>query len=231
MKSQPRLGTSAADLGQRGFTLVETMITLVMTGVLATTIIVFMISGLRTYGKATSKAYLISQAQSGVERISNDILLSANADENNRIEDNYSPGAPTNLLSWQSDADTLILATAAEDNSRNILFADASQYITHKNNVIYFLDGKVLRKRTLAANIANNRAITSCPASVATTSCPADRVILENVSSFVVTYRDHLNQSVPPEDARSVEVAVTLDDKKYATTTVNYKTRTVFRNE
>ncbi len=216
---------------QRGFTLVETMITLVMTGVMATSIIVFMVSGLRTYGKATSKAYLISQAQSGVERISGDILIAANADDNNRIEDNYSPGAPVNLLSWQSDADTLILATAAEDTSRNILFADASQYITQKNNIIYYLDGKVLRKRVLAADVVGNRAITTCPASVATSSCPSDRVVLENVSSFVVTYRNHLNQNVVPEDARSVEVAITLDDKKYATTTVNYKTRTVFRNE
>ncbi len=214
-----------------GFTLVETMITLVMTGIMATGIIVFMINGLRSYGKATSKAYLIAQAQSGVDRISGDILLAANADDNNRIEDANSPGAPTNLLSWQSDNDTLILATAAEDTSRNILFADASNYISHKNNVIYYRDGTVLRKRVLATAVTGNRAITTCPAALATSSCPADRVVLENVASFVVTYRNHLNVSVLPEDARSVEVSVLLDDKKYATTTVNYKTRTVFRNE
>lgn len=215
---------------QAGLTIVELTITIVMTGIVAAAMITFVISTLQTYGAASAKAELLGQAQTAADRISDDIMLSAVADVNNRIEDANSPD-PSDPLSWAGDNDTLILATAVEDQDRNILFADPTQYITHKNNVIYYLDGGRLMRRVLANDVLGNRAVTTCPPALASGSCPADTVILESVSGFSVTYYDHLNQAVQPDESRSVEVSINLQNPAYSTASVNYKARTVFRND
>lgn len=217
-------------ISQNGTTIVELLVTIVMTGVIASAMIVFMVSSLHTFGAASAKANLLGQAQIAVERISNDIMLSATADANNRIPDAHSPIA-IDPLGWVGDSDTLILATAAEDQSKNILFADSAQYITEKNNVIYYLDGQKLRRRVLANDVVGNRAVTTCPSNLATAACPADSVMLGEVQNYIVTYYNQLNQVVQPDDARSVQVSVVLQSKIFDNARVSYKTRTVFRND
>lgn len=215
---------------QRGMTLVEQTITIVLTMVVSTGIIIFMVSGLRNYSAASAKANLLAQAQTALDRMSGDIMLAATADLNNRIDDANSP-TPSNPNSWVSDGDTLILATAVEDQDQNILYADPAQYISHKNNVIYYLNGQTLYRRVLAASVTDNRAKTTCPPASASASCLGDTVMLNDVTSFVVSYRDHLNQTVVPDEARSVEVSVTTQSKSYTSARVSYSTRTVFRND
>lgn len=214
----------------RGMTVVELTITLVVTMVVATGIIVFMVSGIRNYSAANAKANLLGQAQTAVGRISEDIMLAATADANNRVDDANAPigGNPN---SWASDADTLILATAVEDQDSNIVYADPVEYISHKNNIIYYLSGTKLYRRVLAATVTGNKAKTTCPPASATASCPGDTLMLDDVSSFVISYRDHLNQTVVPDEARSVEVSVSLQSKAYSSAKVSYTTRTVFRND
>lgn len=217
-------------IDQRGLTLVELTITIVLTMVVSTAIIIFMVSGLRTYSMANARANLLGQAQTAVEKISNDIILSATADLNNRIDDANSP-LPADPNSWTSDADTLVLATAVEDDDGNILYADPVEYISHKNNIIYYLSSGTLYRRVLAAAVTGNKAVTTCPQAIKTATCPGDTIVMENVTAFNVSYRDHQNLSVVPDEARSVEIAVTLQSKAYKSAQVTYTTRTVFRND
>lgn len=221
---------ASATSSQRGMTLVELTITIVLTMTVSTGVIIFMISGMRTYSTASAKANLLGEAQTAMDKIGNDVILSATADYNNRINDANSPivGNPNG---WVSDADTLVLASAVENAAGNIVYADPAQYISHKNNVIYYLSGDKLYRRVLAASIAGNKAVTTCPPTSNTAGCPRDSLVLNDVTGFAVTYRDHLNQTVVPDEARSVEVAVTLQSKAYSSAKVNYKTRTVFRND
>lgn len=214
---------------QAGFTLVETAISLVVTSVVVGVLISFVLDNMVTYSVTSTRAALLNQAHLGL-RVFNEAVLPAVADQNNRIADSNGPGAPGNLFGWTSDADTLVLATAAENSSGNILFQDAANYVSHKNNVIFYLSNGKVKVRTLAANVAGNKAKTSCP--IASGSCPADRTILENVTGFNVKYYNDQNQEVVPDEARSVEVAVTLSEKKFKNNVkVDYTTRTVFRND
>lgn len=60
-----------------------------------------------------------------------------------------------------------------------------------EDEYVMYLNGstKQLLLRSLAnTNATNNRLKTSCPAAVATTSCPADRILIEQLSSVDVTY-------------------------------------------
>lgn len=216
----------------RGFTTVELTIAVSVVSILIITVLVFFATNLRQYAIVNARADLLNEAQITLESINEDIRLSADADEHNRWEDEHAPEAG-NMFSWTSDTDTLILATAAMDRNGNIIFSDPAQYISWKNNHIYYLNGDVLYRRILAAPIEGNTATTTCPAEAATKSCPADKVMLNRtVDKFVVRYIDGNNQEVAPTDARSIELEIGISRRAYGQKiTAEYKTRMVFRND
>lgn len=213
----------------KGYTVAELAIALSVTSILIIIIIGFMTSSLTQYTTDTTRANLLNSAQVGFDVATSDIRLSANADQNNRWPDSNAPGGD---FSWSSDSDTLVLARAAEDEDGNIIFADPAEYISYKNNVVYFLENGTLYKRTIAGPDAANTAVTTCPAASANASCPADRVILENVIAFEVRYYDEQDQTVSPAEARSIELNARLEKEQFGQpVTVDYTTRMVFRND
>lgn len=216
---------------QSGFTLVESIIALTVTSILVFIIISFMTNSLVGYARANTRSDLLNEAQVALDIIGRDIRLSGNADTNNRWPDAYAPAAPDDF-SWTSDQDTLILATAAEDENRNIIFADPAEYISEKNNNIFFIENNKLYKRVLASPVTGNSAATTCPSAQATPACPADKELLSNITSYTVTYLNEQNQEVIPTEARSIEISVTLLKTQYSQpVSVDYTTRMVFRND
>lgn len=216
---------------QLGFTITELLVAIIVGTILSGAIMGFMTDELKQSTVSLAKAGLLHDAQVGLDIANNDIRLSSNADDNNRWQDNYAPvaGSP---YSWQSNSTTLILATAAVDTSGNIIWQDQNDYIPYKNNIIYFLQNGTLYKRILAAGVANNSATTSCPAAYVTASCPADRIMLQNVSSFSVAYHDGNGANVTPSSARSVVLSVTLSKTEYnQALTATYTAQMVFRND
>jgi len=216
-------------LSNAGFTITELAITIVVMGILLTLVFGFMTGSLQQYSNDTNRANLLNSAQTGFEVITNDIRLSASADDSNRWPDTNAPGGS---FGWVSDGDTLVLATATEDTSGNIIFADPVNYISQKNNVIYFLSGDTLYRRVLAAPVANNSDKTTCPAAQSSADCPADKEVLSNIKQFSVKYIDEQNAEVAPQDARAIELYAKLEKKAFSEpVTVDYTTRMVFRND
>lgn len=215
---------------QNGMTIIELLVAITVSVLLSTVIMGFVADQLRSSVIADAKEGLLTDAQNGLDKVNYDIRLSANADQNNRWADPHAPIAG-NDYSWASNSSTLILATAAQDASHNILFDDQSKYITNKNNLIYFVSNGTLYRRTLASTNPANSADTTCPAASASSSCPADKVILENVTAFTVSYRDGNDNTVTPTDARSIILQITLKVRKYTQDiSATYQTRMVFRN-
>lgn len=215
-----------------GFTLVELLITMVLIGILSLMLPNFIANWLGAANLAQQRATLLSTAENALDTVNNDVRLSGTADTNNRWPDANAPNAPTDELSWQSDANTLVLAKAALDSSHNVIFSDPAKYISQKDNEIYYLDGTTLYRRTLASNSADDAATTTCPPAAATASCPADKKVAEGVSQFAVSYYDANEDEVAPTDARSVQLAITLEQKAGSKTIkASYTTRMVFRNE
>lgn len=217
---------------QSGFTLIEVITATAVTGILFVVIMLFTSNSLVSTTVQSARSDLLREAQLGLDVVGTDIRLSANAEENNRWEDQHAPSAPSDLFSWVSDANTLVLATAAMDNDDDILFDDPLNYVTHKNNSVFFVENNTLYKRTLAADVSGNAAATTCPKNAATSSCLADRELMNNVVNFEVRYLSGDDEEVDPANARSVEVSVRLETTKYGRTLdAEYKTRMVFRNE
>lgn len=216
-------------LNDAGFSLVEMVISISVVSILLVVIANFSISSLAQNSIATAQANLQGESQIAMDRIINDIRLSANADDDNRWPDSNSPSGQ---YGWLSNASTLVLATAAQDSNDNIIFADPAKYISEKNNVVYFVQSGTLYKRIIASTVANNSSKTTCPAASATTACPKDAKLLSNVTQFAVKYYNGDSQQVSPTDARSIEITVSTSIKKFKRTiSSDYTTRAVFRND
>ncbi len=219
-------------LDTSGFTLVEALVSIVVTTMIVLVLTNYMLSNLQQSTLATNRDTLIKETEQSLDLAGNDIRLSANADQNNRWQDANSPGGSGNQYGWQSNSSTLVLATAAKKQSGSIIFSDPANYITEKNNIVYFVQNGTLYKRVIAAPVSGNAAVTTCPAASATSSCPADKELLHNVSAFTVTYLDGQNQSVSPVDARSIELHVIVTKKVFGQpVNADYTTRMVFRND
>lgn len=215
-----------------GFTLVEGLVVLVVTTIMVLVITNFMLQNILQTALATTRDTIITEVEQSLDLAARDVRLSANADENNRWPDANSPGGSGNQYGWQSNGTTLVLATAAEDTGGNIIFSDPHNYITQKNNIVYFAQDGTLYKRVIAAPVSGNGSATTCPAASASSSCPADKELLHNVTDFDITYLNGQNQSVSPTDARSIEMHVTVSKKVFGqTVSTDYTTRMVFRNE
>ncbi len=215
-----------------GFTLVEALISLVVTTAIVLVLTNYMLVNIEQSTLASNRDTLTKETEQSLDLAANDVRLSANADQNNRWPDANSPGGSSNQFGWQSNSTTLVLATAAKNHSGSIIFADPETYITEKNNVIYFVQNGTLYKRIIAAPDSNNGATTTCPAAQADSSCPADKELLHNVSAFTVTYLNGQNQSVSPADARSVELHVAVNKNVFGQkVSADYTTRMVFRND
>jgi type II secretory pathway component PulJ len=214
-----------------GVSLIELLIALILTAALTTLVVSFSVDKLEQNAIQNTQYVLLTNAQTGLDRIGSDIRIASAADDNNRYQDPYSPGAPSNELSWASNSTTLILAVAATDSRNNVLWSDAQDYVSDKNDVIYYLSNGSIYRRVLADPVSGNAATTTCPTAHATAACPADSDVLDNVTSFSVEYFNSDNQQVTPSNARSIQLSVTLSVSKYnQNITANYTTRMVFRN-
>ena len=217
-------------INQRGLSLTELIISLSIISVLSFAVMSFMLSWTEQHAITETRSALLADVQNAVDQIVDAVRLSSTADSSNRLPDAHAPGG--NQFGWTSSNNTLILASAVEDTTGNIVFSDPASYTSQKNNQIYFVSNGVLYRRILAASVANNKLKTSCPSSSASTSCPADRVLARNVSNFQVKYFNSENSEVSPSHARSVEISLTLSRRKFSQLIQSvYKTRMVFRND
>lgn len=217
---------------QYGYTLVELIVATAIMSLLIIGIMTFLVDTMVNNSVRTAKADLLREAQLALDVMVKDIRLSSHAVEFNSVPDENSPDAvATGGIGWASDAGTLVLDTAAEDADGDIIFANETNFISEKNNIIYYVEDGTLYKRTLANEVDDNAAVTSCPPEEASTSCPADRLSIKNVQSLVFKYYDGENNETDPPNARSVEILLNLHTVKYGRDVdVTYSTRTVFRN-
>jgi prepilin-type N-terminal cleavage/methylation domain-containing protein len=214
-----------------GFTLVEALISISVISIITLFITGYILSSVQQSALATKRDTLIKETELSLDAVATDVRLSANADQNNRWPDAHSPGG-ANQFGWQSDSSTLVLATAAQNQAGNIIFSDPHNYITQKNNIVYFVQNATLYKRVIAAPVTGNKALTTCPANIASSGCPADKDLLHDITLFDIKYLDGQNQAVTPTDARSIEIHVKVTKSAFKQPVkADYTTRMVFRND
>jgi prepilin-type N-terminal cleavage/methylation domain-containing protein len=215
----------------KGYTLVELLVVMSIFLVVITVIGNYAVDNMRRIAITNARSEILNEAQVGLDVLTSDIRLAASAQEHNRWPDNNAPNAPGDLFSWSSSSNTLVLASPTINNSKEIVYSDPSQYISEKDDKVYYVKDKTLYKRIVASTASGNSAKTTCPKSLASQSCPADKTILSNVTSMQIKYLNNANEEVAPYEARSIEFTVNLSIEKFKQpVNVTYTSRAVFRN-
>jgi prepilin-type N-terminal cleavage/methylation domain-containing protein len=187
---------------QAGFTLPELIISLIMTSVLVTLIMFFTFS-------YWQYAYILQADQDTfTERLNvGDYLREALGSSSgiitqNSIPDTHTGNADTSIVGGEYWVPVHAIPSNVALNSNGaytpLLYFKRYSISTSNslimNGTLPFEDEyvlylhtptKSLQLRTLAnPNATNNKAVTSCPAALASASCPADKVLITNIASI-----------------------------------------------
>ena len=210
---------------QAGFTIVELVIVMLVSSLLIGVISGFALNYWgRTIALNTAQSTLISRLNAG-DYLRNDInSASGLITQNNLADPNVGAvdpadgtgthwliihAIPTTITNGASGSITPLVYynRPSVNSSKQIIMNGASPY---EDNIVLYLDGtsKQLLARTIANGFApSNRARTSCPKALVSSSCPADIVVAENVANMRMRY---FSRSGNPIDYTSITDPLTL---------------------
>jgi type II secretory pathway component PulJ len=186
-------------LDQAGFTVLELIIAASMMSIIGLIVLNFFTENIINYHRSESQITLQSNTRQAIDTMSKTIRSAQTLEETNSITDANQPGG------WETDADTLVLATPSLDSGQNPIFADVSHNTVYTDNVIFYVSESVIFRRILAnPNATGNAAITTCPPASSSPSCPPDNKVVEDIATLSMSYDNPL-----PEQAQSVQLTIT----------------------
>lgn len=191
---------------QKGFTVPEVVVSLVLTGIFCGMILVFAFNfwgyGASTEADLTALVDRINASDFLREYIgSSSGLINQNSiqDNNPEVVDAFTTPAyywelihavPGNTsISGGTSTRPLLYFRRPSLNTSNAFIMNGS--IPYEDEFVLYFDrsAKKIRLRTLANSLASgNRLQTSCRDSLASSSCPADRTLIENIESVDLRY-------------------------------------------
>lgn len=191
-----------------GFTIPELVVSMVITGIIMVSLL-----SIVTYffGIITRNSFMVEMSvdsQNLLRSTVEELRYGAGVRQSNVIFDANSPVGGWNT----SNTSFIIIIAVPAVNSTNDYIIDPLTGDPYNNELVYFKTGTTLYKRTLAHTSATgNRLITSCPAALATPSCPADKKLIDNVDDMIFTLYDQDNAlTIDPLLARSVKINLLL---------------------
>lgn len=222
--------------GQKGFTIVELNIAFTVLGLVAaglmTVIALYIVNSTRT-------GYLIemtNDSQNLLRTLSEELRYGAGVRSDNTIADENGPNYPADPEGgWNTSEINFVIITAIpalkSDGEYIINEGTGSPYL---NEYVYYRQGNLLYRRILAhPDAVGNTAKTSCPASAASSLCPADRAIVDNLNTINFTFYDQDNVVTTfASEARSIKIDLNLSRDTFGNP-INFDNsiRTTLRNK
>src|SRR5579884_2393443 len=129
--------------------------------------------------------------------------------QTNQITD---PNAPSGGWTTSNANFVIILAVPALDKTTHAYIIDPSTGSPYMNELVYYKNGTTLMERVLAnPSAANNNRVTTCPASLATNTCPADAQLATYVNTMSFTmYDTDAAVTTDPTQARSIYITLNM---------------------
>ena len=201
---------------QTGFTILEAVLALAIASMLVVVIAQFISASLSSNTREQTITLIQNNTRQAVGTVASSIRSAKSVEAVNSQPDSNSPGAPDNLYSWSSAAGSgtaLILAIPAKDTTGSMIYIDGSHNSLYTDDVIYYLDpvSKILYRRLIANQSApNNAAVTTCPPTKATLTCPADAKVVEDIANLTTAYFDANNNAVTaPSGTEAIKITLT----------------------
>jgi prepilin-type N-terminal cleavage/methylation domain-containing protein len=194
---------------QDGFTMTELTAVIVILGILMIPLSALTLDFFGSVFSQSEEARLATESQTLLRSVVEELRIASSVRDNNALTD---ANEPPSGWSTSNAALILIISTPAINSSKEFII-DPLTSEPYQNELIYFVDGTKLYKRTLAnPNATGNAVKTSCPAASASESCPADRVLTEHFKSmdFTLYDQDDIATTTIPL-ARSLVVNVSME--------------------
>jgi prepilin-type N-terminal cleavage/methylation domain-containing protein len=203
-------------MNQRGFTLLEMLVAISIGVMLVLAMGTFAANSISGSNQDYNKTLVLTNAKEAVGIVARQIKAARSVQASNSQADAHAPGAPGNLYSWSATAGTgatLILAVPSRTASGDLIYIDGLHAQLYTDDVIFYLDAtshKLYRRRIANLSAPGNAAITTCPPSSATASCPADADVVDDVANLSTNYLDANNNAVSsPSGTEAVQYTVT----------------------
>lgn len=217
-------------VSNRGYTIPELTVSIVVLGILIISLFSFSTYYFSSVTRYNAFVEMSVDSQNLLRATVEQLRYGAGVRQSNTITDSNAPAGGWNT----SNTDfVIIIAVPAVDSNREYII-DSATGSPYNNELVYFKDGTTLYRRTLAQPDATGNTLkTSCPAALASPSCPPDNKLVENLDSMVFTLYDQDNAStLNPLLARSVKIDLGLRKKSFGNPlTLDNSIRVTLRNQ
>lgn len=214
---------------QAGFSMVELMIAISIAAILSTVLIAFTMGYVVDVFRSRSAAELAVESHFVLRTIVDDIRIADGIASTNDIVDNNVP-----INGWQtSDVNNQLIINSPAITTTSDIIYDSSTGYPYRNQYIYFITNHKLYRRTLKnTNASGNFAVTSCPETAVSSTCPQDKVYTSNINDISFVFYDIDNNITSnPILARSVKLGVVMSRKTFGKSiTLNNSIQVTLRN-
>lgn len=196
---------------QRGFTIVEMLISVAVGSVIAVLLLVISLNYVGDVTRARLTAELAIESQILLRSIVEDVRLAGSLSSTNQ---NADVNAPVGGWVTNDPSNILIIDVPAIDGNRNIIY-DPDTGFPYDNEVVYYGSGSTMFKRIIAHPTANSNSLaTSCPPALASATCAPDKRYTQFLKDLTFTFYDDANATTSNATlARSVQITVRMERK------------------
>ncbi|HSX41463.1 MAG TPA: type II secretion system protein [Candidatus Saccharimonadales bacterium] len=221
---------------QSGFSLLELLTSIVVIGILAVVVADFYTNRLIDYARTDTSIILQTNTKQALETMEKDLKSARTIEASNQWSDINGPGG--DQYGWASSTgspSTLVVSVPAIDTSGNLIYVDAQHTALQTNDVVYYVNSSngILYRRIIANPVAGNTAVSTCPPASATSSCPPDGKVIEDVANLVAAYYDgNGDPTTIVDNVYSMDVTLTQTRSRFGRTFSNTLTsRVTLRNK
>ena len=193
---------------QAGFTLVEVTVAVSLMALVAVVFLGLATSFLVIITRNNELSDMTLTSQNLLRTTVENLRFGDGVRQTNAISD---VNAPSGGWNTSNTSFVIILAIPAVDINHNYII-DPATGSPYMNELVYYKDGTTLMRRSLANPSASGTTIkTSCPATLASSTCPADIQLATYVSSMTFKlYDQDAVLTTTPSLARSVNITLTM---------------------
>lgn len=195
-------------LPEGGFTLVELMISVSVMAIVGVTFLGLTANYFVVITRNNELAEMTINSQNLLRTTVENIRFGNGVSQSNQIGD---PNAPVGGWNTNNSSFVIVLEVPAEDSGHNYII-DPDTGSPYMNELVYYKDGTTLMERKLAnPSATGDSLITTCPASLASSTCPADPTLATYVNTMTFTLYDQDGaETTTPSEARSIYITLNM---------------------
>ena len=200
----------------RGFTTVELVVTISITSVVFLAFLAILTNFFVVIANTSTQMDMTVSSQNLLRSTVDTLRVGGGVRQTNVITD---PNAPPGGWNTSNSDFVIIIASPALDSDRDYII-DTATGSPYMNELVYYKSGDTLLQRALAHPDADDNSLTtSCPESLVSPGCPADKKLAEYINSMVFTLYDQGgNTTADPLLAKSVKIDLGMQRTSFGTT-------------